>query len=593
MKKHLLLLLVIMLLLCGCATNGGDGKNIPPNTEPIQYYEPNSVVEQESNGAILQYNLPDTRYHWVEMLGDCLLLASGDDVTRLCLVNPDGGVQQAEVLLSAGALNAHRVFSDGFAYYDLDKHSAVFMDSSLQQIRSVVLPAELTDPLISPNGKEIFFSLGNEIRAYNFETKLTRLVKSQSAAKQTLKDIVFEGQILVCEIQDSSGNISVQYVSAQNGQTLTVNSNILSLDSYKDTYFLLRKEGANLQSLVGTKDGRAYEVAYDGDPFFSALELGGVVECEYAENAVNLNYCDIASGRRTAAVAYHGFAAPKIVLPDATNQCIWLLTENASGAPYLLRWNIEKSPVEDETLYIGTLYTAQAPDEKALDRIRERIEDLNSKHGVRIRIWEDAVSVPEGHKLAVEYQPNVINGILDELEAVLNEFPKKFVYKSISSRLRICIVRSVDGHQQALQYWSDKYAFIALTPESDIRSEFIKAFAFVVDSHVLGNSPIYDYWDDLNPEGFSYGSVPDAALTAGENRVFVDTDSMISGTYDRSRIFWAAMQPNNADVFASETMQNKLTMVCEAIRDAWRLEKSAEVYPWEQYLIQPIQTKKK
>ena len=143
------------------------------------------------------------------------------------------------------------------------------------------------------------------------------------------------------------------------------------------------------------------------------------------------------------------------------------------------------------------------------------------------------------------------------------------------------------------QYWSGKYAFIALTPDTDIRSCFLGSFGFVVDSHVLGNSPIYDYWNDLNPENFVYGGAVDETLTTGENRAFVDVNSMISGTNDRSSIFWAAMQPENADVFASEIMQKKLTMVCKGIRDAWNLEKSTEVYPWEQYLLQPILPKKK
>ena len=181
--------------------------------------------------------------------------------------------------------------------------------------------------------------------------------------------------------------------------------------------------------------------------------------------------------------------------------------------------------------------------------------------------------------------------MLDQLELVLEEFPKNFVYKSIRSRLRICLVRSVDGASDGAQYWDGRNAYIALCSGSDIRQEFLKAFGFVVDSHVLGNSPVYDYWDTLNPKDFLYGK-PDETLLTGETRTFVDMDSMTSGTVDRSRVFWQAMEPDNAAMFQGETMQKKLQMLCKAIRDAWGLEKKTDIYPWEQYLEKPIAAKK-
>ena len=219
------------------------------------------------------------------------------------------------------------------------------------------------------------------------------------------------------------------------------------------------------------------------------------------------------------------------------------------------------------------------------------MEALNSKHGVRIRIWQEAVKAPGDHVLVPEHQPEVIRDMLDQLEAVLKEFPKKFVYKSISSRVRICLIRSIDGKSQGQQYWDGRYAFITLCSGSDLREDFLKGFGLVVDSHVLGNSPVYDYWDTLNPEGFRYGK-PDEAFVTGETRYFVDVDSMTSDMMDRSRIFWQAMKADNAELFQSETMQKKLKMLCKAIRDAWDLEMKSDIYPWEQYLKKPIAYKK-
>jgi hypothetical protein len=183
--------------------------------------------------------------------------------------------------------------------------------------------------------------------------------------------------------------------------------------------------------------------------------------------------------------------------------------------------------------------------------------------------------------------------MLDQLEPTLAEFPKSFISKSISSKVRICLVRSIDGQKTGTQFWVDDYAFISIAAGADVRSEFLKGFGHVVDSHVLGNSPVYDYWKDLNPKEFVYGQTADEKLTTGDNRAFYDVESMKTGTIDRSRIFWQAMLPDNADMFQSKTMQAKLKMVCKGIRDAWRLEREEEEYPWEQYLNESIAYKKK
>ena len=74
----------------------------------------------------------------------------------------------------------------------------------------------------------------------------------------------------------------------------------------------------------------------------------------------------------------------------------------------------------------------------------------------------------------------------------------------------------------------------------------------------------------------------------GQTRAFANETAMASVSDDRAMLFWQAMQPDNAEMFASETMQAKLLLLCHSIRDAWRLEKKTDTYPWEQYLNQSI-----
>lgn len=56
---------------------------------------------------------------------------------------------------------------------------------------------------------------------------------------------------------------------------------------------------------------------------------------------------------------------------------------------------------------------------------------------------------------------------------------------------------------------------------------------------------------------------------------------------DRATILEYAMLPDTAGYFTSETMQQKLGTVCEAIREAFGWEDDESIFLWEQYLAEP------
>lgn len=595
MKKYFALLVALMLLLVGCANGNAEQteNTAPTETIPRGYYEENSQLETQTGGAVRQYALPDTDYRWIKSVGDRLLLATDADHAQLRLLSGDTCIPVITEQIEASELDNCEALFNGFAYYETSSHSVCYLDPQLKQTQNIVLPVEATNPVISQDGNQIFYCVGQEIRAMDITRKLSRLVKTQSVEKQTLLGTCFEGKILICNAEDSSGNTDTLYISTENGQTMRKENNILSLYTYEDSYLAERMDGTVLQRITGTLDGEAKQLNIDDTYLAGALELGGAVGYGTGDSGLQLNFYDLSTGKRTASVTLPGIAKPQAFLADRWSGNIWMLVSDPSGdGKLLLRWDVKSSAVQEDQSYIGILHTAENPDAVALDAFSDRISSLNKKYGVRIRIWQDAVKSPGDHILVPEHQIPAIDGAMDELEAVLSEFPKSFISKSISSKVRICIVRSVDGEAKGIQYWDGSYAFIALSTGVDVRSEFLKAFGTVVDSHVLGNSPKYDYWDTLNPSGFLYGGAVNESLAAGENRAFVDIESMASGTVDRSHVFWQAMLPENADMFKSEIMQNKLTMLCKAIRDAWNLEKNTDIYPWEQYLTKSIAKKK-
>lgn len=590
--KKIWILMLALLFLTGCAVNDSpDETEISTTETTVQgQYAADSAVEQQTQGAVRRYDLPGQSYSWLSAIGDKLLLAEqGENATQLTVVSGMEGVLGATVQIPANA--PARATYTGFVYYDAESRQVVFLDPQLQKLDEIELPEGIQGtPVFSPDGSEIFYCVEGEIRALETERRISRLIKSHSCSSQELLGCYFEGEVIACRIEDTDGKVNITYLSTENGQTLTVNNDIIDLFTYEDRYLAQRRDGIALQQIVGTKDSEPLQLNTDLQ-LAAALELGGVVGYRADDAGVSLSFYDLTSGKKSAEVILEGFGLPKTILGDRWSGCVWLLTEEMqTGTQVLLRWDPKASASEDETVYTATLHTAESPDEAGLAACQDRVDALNKANGTTIRIWQTALKSPNGHTLEPEYQVDTINKALDELEQLLDMFPSKFLDKSVSGRIRICIVRAVDGTVGSVNYWYDGDPFIVLSAGGNFREDFLKGVSYVMDSHVLGNSAMYDYWNELNPEGFVYGDETTYSQTylEGETMAFFSEDGMTSAKEDRANLFYQAMQPDNSAAFRSETMQNKLRLLCEAVRESWKLKKKTEVYSWEQYLAEPI-----
>lgn len=597
MRKHIVLLLLGALLLTGCAVQGEpDASTTDSTTEPQPqgYYVQNSDVETATGGSVRLYALPGEGYRWMSAIGDQLLLASEGEPATMTVLTGAECIPTAQITVDGELLNGScRALYNGFAYYDEAENQAIFLDPQLQEVDRITMPEDIQGlPLFSPDGAEIFYCAGQQIRALDVERKISRLIKSHSYTSMELLGCYFEGELLCCRAEDEKDGVMTVYMSAQTGETTHKDLYVADIHTYENDYFAIRMDGIVKQQIIGTKDGDAWQLHVDADTVIGAPELHGAVACSKEDNGVSLSFYDTTSGRKTAAITISNIGVPEHFYADRWTGCVWMLTSKPeSNEQLLLRWNIKTPPIEEDVVYTDTLYTSANPDKEGLDACDDRVSAINKTHGVRIRIWDEAVKYPGAYTLTAEHQPYAIHQMLDALEPVLAEFPKGFLQKSISSRIRICIVRSVDGETKAVQYWDGNDAFIALSTGVDIRTELLKGLAYIVDSHVRGNSSKFDAWEDLNPAGFAYGTV-DTALLSGDARAFVNESSMATAVDDRSSILLQAMLPDNAEMFQSEIMQKKLLLVCQGIRDAWNLERKEEIYPWEQYLTQSIAYKK-
>lgn len=598
MKRFAFVLLVI-LTLTGCA------RNIEPDTEPTTetttaliptgLYVENSTVEEQTNGAVKMYDLPDSSYIWLAASPEYIYMASKAEAGGINLSVYTGDIcavhafEQAPDSLTAES--RWSVTNNGLIYYDPRENQAVVLDSRLSGNQCHPLPQMDGEPLFSQDGSSVYYCLGNEIRVYDLDNRIDRLLKVHTCQSQTLLRSYFSGQLLACEVTLEDGDTRVVYVSADTGETVNADQHLTELFTMDDRYLALRREGVINQRIFGTQDTLSGQLVIPQDSnLTAALAAGGAVQYSVDEaETLKLRFYNLISGKMTGSVDIEKVGEPILFLDHKATKSLWFVgSDPQTGEQALFQWDPSASACDDAAVYTSVWFNASSPDKEALDALQDRVKALNKTHGVDIRIWDAAVEDPGEFTLEIEHQPLAISMCLDSLEQALLMYPENFLYKSVNSKIRICIVRSISGEISGKQYWYDGDAYIALAVGCDVADELAKAMGYVVDSHVLGNSPLLDEWNELNPAGFLYGGAVIGSMSQGDQRAFYDDRSMSSATEDRSIIFWQAMKPDNGDVFTSDIMQRKLRQLCLGIRDAWRWEKKTEVYPWEQYLNSPV-----
>ena len=138
-------------------------------------------------------------------------------------------------------------------------------------------------------------------------------------------------------------------------------------------------------------------------------------------------------------------------------------------------------------------------------------------------------------------------------------------------------------------------AYIVLSTNHDTEYALYHELSHLMETVVLTESTAYDRWNHLNPENFRY----DNDYAANRNReddqwlqpgtgYFIDTYAMSYPKEDRARLFEYAMTSGHEELFQSVNLQRKLRQMCLGIREAFGLEKSADIFLWEQYLDIPL-----
>ena len=591
--KRLWLFLLAALLLAGCAKKTPQPENTEDTSaqteETLGLYVPDSAVEQQTGGAVRTYCLQGDTYYDLVGMGTNLLAIGQKGLTVLA-------GEQGEVIasLETGDITSVSVMDTsaiGMAYYLPTTRQVNVLNPQLESVTQLTLPDVIVGkPVISLDRNEIYYSTGNEIRGLHMTTGISRLLRQQSVVKLSLLGAYFDGAVLLCQLTDASGGVKLEYISSESGQTLSSVQGISNLQTHGAEYFTYWRDGTVHKSVYGTRGGesKSFLPALPEDQVGGRVALPamhGIVDYVETENGLELSYYDMQTGKRTAQVTIPGMKTPSKIHSDGVH--IWILTADQETALY--RWDITKSPVTDETIYVGTLYTAQNPDEQGLAQCRLLADEYQKLYGVKLLLWQDAVKRTGGHTLTAEYHTQVITDMLEKMQPILSCFPSKFLQKTVEKGwIQIALVQTIDGDKDWVQFWEEGDCWVLVSSQADVVKSVLQGMSYAIDSRVLGNSRDFDNWNQMNPEGFAYSysdmAEENPAYLEGEGKAFADALAMTYPHEDRCRIFYNAMLPDNADMFTAPIMKEKLLQVCMGIREAYNLEKKTDSYVWEQYL---------
>ena len=449
MKRLFLLAVALLVLLSGCGKNGNrtPDTTVPQQTQPDPgWYIPDSETERASDGAVRVYNVPAEDVLWITGIGDDLLLASGGETPSLTVLSGENCVTAATLIPEFDIRNGVQSTAQGIVYYDANTNEAVYLDQTLQVISRIELPEKPdSTPLFAEDSSAIYYCVGNDIRAYDTTRNIARPVKNQLVKSQQLQNIALDGNVLSCLVEYENGEQGVVYLDTQTGETISTDKNTLILDSDANTFVAVRQDGVVRQEIYGMPENEIAALALPDDAMvIPAIGLNGMIAVSSDNiNNTKLSLYDFSSGAIRAEVVASKLAQVKCGYTDKWNRCVWLLGTNRDGEMHIYRWDASKSSVSKNLSYKTPVFTAENPDTDGISLCKKQISELNKNFGVEIRIWKDALEETGEYTIVGEYQTEAIEQMLEELEKAMLTFPDKFLRKSATKPLQICLVRRI------------------------------------------------------------------------------------------------------------------------------------------------------
>lgn len=614
MNVRLIPLVICCLFLLGCSSRFSGNSGLPYTMDsPSGYYSPGSYAEQASAGALQAFPLDMDPVSGCLPMGESILVFSDlGSKTRLTVLSGDVLTVSAECILDTVLTpedSSLCVSPQGLHFYDGD--SFLLLNTALQETGRISVPEDHEgSPYLCRDQSVLYYFRSGAIHALELDTGLHRLVKEISDPVLRISGLLEDSVLVLTTAGEEEKTI---LLSAETGATLQEGSVRSRLDSCEDRYYGTWFQDGERIPVFGQEDTQAQTLKCSSDSqIFFLPEMDAAVLLPSGKEDPLLRFLDLASGQCSASVIWQQESLLQNVCSTEDGYVWFSAYDPQFGCETLYRWNLSLSPIDDSSVYTAPHYTSSHPDYEGLAQCRQYADDLSSRYGVEIHIFRDAVAFQPGdYDLRLEYRVPRIHQELEILELCLSAYPESLLQalKEHFPKIHICIVSALSGTgrpgsletAEGIQFFSDTYeAYIALATGYETQYTLYHEMCHLIDTVVLNKTSIYDRWDLLNPAGFAYDydyasnrSRSDDGYLQNENRYFIDRYSMCFPKEDRARIMEYAMTDGNEALYQSTHMQAKLLALCTAIREAFDLETSEEVFLWEQYLNQSLAEKSK
>lgn len=610
--KHLLALLALCLLLCGCASEAPTAETTLPSdqttpTMPVGLYDAESQLEAATQGALRVYPLNQSAVTGIRAMGDSLLLFSGVEETTLTLLTGEDLYITASVTLDFfldSGDSSLRIGDRELSYYDPVRSQTVVLDGKLREVSHIAAPADLVgSPILSADRNTLYYCTSNAVRAWDLETGIRRCVKEMAYSQQAVTGLHADGTVLQCQVIDG-GQPRTLLLSTENGVQLSAMDEAMTLSTEGSRYYASFPTGSVQALLFGSGEASPQALTpadLTASCVFLEIPNAAITYFHPDSGELQLDYYDLSSGQRRSTLTLETAQSPTAIEDTIDGRIYLLIYDDVQDCHTILRWDVRRD-LQDSVKYTGTYYTASAPDYSGLARCRDYAARIGSQYGIEVLVWEDATAVqPWDYDFETEYLVPVLQQELEQLEQRLAQYPVSVLEDTAShfTSLKICIVRQLTGTAESgsldtatgLQFFDGTDAYVVLAAGEYAEHALYHELFHVMETHIFNESIAFDQWNALNPSGFEYdydyqaNAQRDAGVyLRGENKAFIDTYSMSFPKEDRARIMEYAMLPGNQELFRSEILQNKLLTLCQGIREAYGLKKSEEVFVWEQYL---------
>lgn len=585
-------LLLACLLLCGC----GQSHTTQPDPAPAPAATQERAVFTGREGTLEHYRLPVENAYALRPFGGGLLVFSGTEHTSLTLLS-----SQLEILASAqldffldAQSPALQIQPEHLSCYHPELAQTLVLDSSLRQISQITAPQGLTGvPLLSQDQKTMYYCTDGALRAWDLTSGIRRLVADFSGQQVSISGLLESHGLIQCTVTQGQ-NSSTCFLSTVTGQITKRLDAPVSLRTAGNRYYACFPYGA-MQAMVFSADDQPPQILLPEQPgaegvFLPELSFA-VTGCLMEGGSIQLTGWDLETARCSEPIQLSGTPLSLAGMEES----VYILTQQGS-AILLNRWTIHADAADARILPYAT---DEHPDDAGLSQCRQLAQNIQETYGLEIRFGAEAAAVqPWDYVFQPETQPAMILRELELLEQRLAQYPASVLADTAAhfSSVRICLVHALTGtaglhHANGLQFLqgSDAYIVLAIGRYAD-RALYHELY-HLMQTHILTQCAALDHWESLNPQDFSYDysytatsqSQPSVYLSTG-SRAFIDRYCMTFPKEDQARILEYAMLPGQQELFQAPVLQRKLSVLCQAIREAYDLNDYPQPLLWEQYL---------